>query len=142
MVVAIVDGWPHGFGSLPCRRSARLRCTVLQAPGGTLMPSHAGFFPSVAPAVFLIFLSFSHRYRPHMVSYFGISLAQVVPRAVVYWFPFYPHAALQRLRLGALGWLSYHPCDRESNLSPFSFIPSTDLTSVLTVRMLICLVGI
>jgi hypothetical protein len=34
-VVAITDGWPRGFNSIPCQRSARLQRAFLQAPDGS-----------------------------------------------------------------------------------------------------------
>ena len=110
-------------------------------PAGARWSPLARFSPSATPAVpYLTFIfvqilavkGFVLRYLPD----------PSCPRAVVNRFPFHLHAVLQHLFSGCPGERMYihNICDR--NLSPLSFIPSTNLTSILTVLVQIYLVGI
>ena len=124
--------------------SARFHAGALRAcsvsPAGTQQGSQL-VLPTCDPCCFLIFLSFSHRYQPHTVSYFAISLAQVTLRG---------RSSVSFLSTCCasthVGWVLWVNISTtlviESNLSPLIFIPSADFTSILTVRMLICFVGI
>ena len=122
MVVAIVDGWPHGFDPSPCRRSARFQIPML---AGARWSPLAGFSPSATHAAFL-FLFFI----PAQI----VAVNGPVPRYPPY--PSFPHAVvsnqfslLPAYRTStSFGWVPrmsiythHHPCDRKPSLLPPSF---------------------